>query len=202
MIKAKLLTSAIYLLVVLGIIVHAMQDGFVELNAEGKLEIVGKPEIGKEFEMVFTFTPLAELSHSKGIPDTVKILPRQGLTCIDGDSLWAGFLESGKTYSIRATYRVDTALVFQAAGRITAQQVFGPGTPYGTKDGVRATRIVAGKSVNVGFDTSRKVILKRYDINKNDSSIIEVGVDTVSLDLFPPIESKPWPDSGETKKHK
>jgi len=33
------------------------------LNAEGRLEIVGEPEIGKDIEVIFTFTPLAELKY-------------------------------------------------------------------------------------------------------------------------------------------
>jgi len=202
MIKTKIAIAALCLLALPGVTVFAGQGGFFELNADCKIEIVGEPEIGKEFEIKFTFTPLSELRHSKGIPDTARLGSNHDLTFIRGDSVWTGFLETGETYTLRATYRVDTALIFRPNAYVIAQQVLGPGTPYGDHGGVRATRRDGGQVINVNFDTSQKVILKAYDIDERDSSIRVIDEDTVSLDILPSFETKPMPDSIDIKSHK
>mgnify|MGYP000159059664 CR=1 FL=1 len=97
------------------------------MNAEGRLEIVGEPEIGKDIEVIFTFTPLAELKHTKGIPDTAKICSHPDLTFIGGPSGFRptiticgvgcgdptplGKLEGRIAHSARAEFRI-TALHF------------------------------------------------------------------------------------------
>ena len=84
--KTTLILAGVFLSILLGLSAYGTQPGFVELNAEGRLEIVGEPEIGKDIEVIFTFTPLAELKHTKGIPDTAKICSHPDLTFIGGPS--------------------------------------------------------------------------------------------------------------------
>jgi len=95
------------------------------LEADCNVEIIGEPELNKPFEVVFTFTPNHELIHTKGIPDTAKLRSEAEIEYISGDTLWTGFFERGKTYTLKAWYIFKEPTTFRFKGQLRAMQAKG-----------------------------------------------------------------------------
>lgn len=94
-----------------------------EFEADTKVEIIGEPRLGEQFEVVFTFSPQVDCYHTKGIPDTAYLRSAKGVKFLTGDTVWTGFLQKGNQYSLRAQYVVDSGMLFRFGGRIAAMEV-------------------------------------------------------------------------------
>ncbi len=106
-----------------------LQAGFVdhvEFECDAVVEVFGEPELGEPFEVEFRFTPLAEIKHERGVPDSAYLRVREeGVSYVGGDTLWVGLLETGQTYSMRATFVCNAEIRFRVKGSIRAWEVLG-----------------------------------------------------------------------------
>ena len=99
---------------------------YAELNAEGSVTLSPQPEVGKTFEVVFTFRVTDTLSHSRQEPDSAWIRCRDSLIqYVDGDTLWTGYIETGRQYELRCRFRVVSGTRFGMLGGVFARQALG-----------------------------------------------------------------------------
>jgi len=132
------------------------------LNAACSLYVVGEPESGDNFEVIFEFTPMQEIWHTKLIRDLAWISTGGNVQYISGDTLWTGFLEKGQTYKIRSVYQLSGRYCAILFGTVMAVEAYSTRKdkfiPYiGKRTGI-------GKSIILG-DGYPLGIQKRVDTN-------------------------------------
>ena len=119
---------------------------YPEFAADTKVEIVGEPKLGVPFEVIFTFRPLEDILHTRGVSDKAYLTSEPGVKFLDGDTVWNGHLQEAQEYSLRARYVVDTMIAFRFRGIVYAMDVPGKIPP---PDPVRdSVKEVGAKCVN------------------------------------------------------
>lgn len=123
-----------------------------QLNAESKVEIVGDLQVGKPFEVVFTFMPLDTIIHPDGIHDSAYIRSHKGVRWLGGDTIWIGQAEYGKANGLRAQYMVDSAQEVAFRGVLVTMHTLGKPKPAGEKfdRGIRAERSASSGWMTIG----------------------------------------------------
>ncbi len=91
-------------------------------KADCKIEVTGEPKLHIPFDVVFNFTPLVELNHSKGISDTAYIRFSRGITYLSGDTVFPVNMQEGSAYSMRCNFVIDSPGIYGIAGIIWASQ--------------------------------------------------------------------------------
>ena len=123
-----------------------VETKYPEFKAECNVEIIGEPKPGEPFEVVFTFTPLVDCYHTRGVPDAAFLRSENGVTFLGGDTVWTGLLEKGNTYSLRARYSMQMETRFRFGGQVVAMEVIDavprPAAPEGQE--LTAIKCVAG----------------------------------------------------------
>ncbi|HDL03646.1 MAG TPA: hypothetical protein ENH25_05890 [candidate division Zixibacteria bacterium] len=189
MIKTKIAIAALCLLALPGVTVFAGQGGFFEFEADCNLEILGEPDLHKPFEAIFTIIPRHDLIHTRGVEDTIKLKSYEGVTLLEGDTLWTGFMQRDKIYTLRARFVVDTAIYFRIHGVAKVVQALGIAAyPRGMDDmGAIATKAASSRL----YDFTIHSQPTKPKIYCNEDSSIEITPVTIENLGPPPIISGP-----------
>ncbi|MCX6830318.1 MAG: hypothetical protein NT002_13720 [candidate division Zixibacteria bacterium] len=79
-------------------------------------------QLNEPFEVVFHFRAASLPDENTGIPDTAIMHADRGMNFVNGDTLWSGFLELGRSYKIIAKFISDTCTKASVHGILWRQQ--------------------------------------------------------------------------------
>ncbi|MFH1374653.1 MAG: hypothetical protein ABII79_12735 [bacterium] len=162
-----------------------VETKYPEFKAECNVEIIGEPKPGEPFEVVFTFAPLVDCYHTRGVPDEAFLRSENGVTFLGGDTVWTGLLEKGNTYSLRARYSMQMETRFRFWGKVVAMEVIDavprPAAPEGQE--LTAIKCVAGTgSTAIDFrpEEQKRGFQKIPVLQVTDTGLIELDSVIVS----------------------
>ncbi|MCK4372219.1 MAG: hypothetical protein KAW61_03685, partial [candidate division Zixibacteria bacterium] len=174
-----------------------LQAGFVdhvEFECDAVVEVFGEPKLGEPFEVEFRFTPLAEIKHERGVPDSAYLRAREeGVSYVGGDTLWVGLLETGQTYSMRATFVCNAEIRFRVKGLVRAREVVGIVGPPG------ATTAAFGGTCSRLLDFRVNPPPDGFSFDSYDAVMTDSGV--VVLDSMP-WNQRHWVDPEEVNRRR
>jgi len=158
------MTSAFLIVLLLCNAGHGTQEmPWLELNAEGSVTLSPQPEVGKTFEVVFTFRVTDTLSHSRQEPDSAWIRCQNSLIqYVDGDTLWTGYIETGRQYELRCRFRVVSGTRFRMLGGVFARQALGK---------IEKAITDTGRESDLGFEARRVFRMGSFDLRTEQQRI-------------------------------
>ncbi len=171
------------MVIILALNAYASQGDFFEFKADCKIEIVGEPQLGEPFEVVFTFTPRQDIIHTRGIADTAILSAEEGVEFLSGDTIWTGLLKDGLTYSLKARFMVNEPIMFRIRGGIVAVQARGfIAHAEGSLDnGIRATKSASSRLIDFSDIKPNRKSEKKYMPKDSSYEIIIVDLPPSTL---------------------
>ncbi|SYZ74613.1 hypothetical protein TRIP_C90241 [Candidatus Zixiibacteriota bacterium] len=166
--------------------IAASLSPYMQFCAEGSIRFKEQPVPNKPFEVVFTFTPVDDLCHSRNIPDTAYLKLGGSLKFISGDTILVGYFETGDLYKMEASYIADTGISFTPRGDIAANQVRGIGMPpNGQPDtGVPARAGLSGPTID--WSIKKVPTMPLITVNRDGSiTAAQIEITDSSLKMLP-----------------